>query len=141
MDRQIAQSRSLYKAKRDTTHSALIEYAPPGMTWTYPQGGFYIWLTVPEGVDSAAMLSWSVENEKVAYVAGPSFFSDDRGANQFRICYSFLDQSLLSEGISRVCRAVSHHIERRYRVRGQEVYVSVDQRTAWAVLGRRLPYG
>lgn len=117
MDSQIVLSRSLYRAKRDATLEALAEHAPPGVTWTRPDGGFYIWLTVPEGIDSTSMLAWAVEHEKVAYVAGPSFFTDDRGKNHFRICYSFLDQALIGEGISRVCRSVAHHMERRHRVR------------------------
>ncbi|MYK98650.1 MAG: PLP-dependent aminotransferase family protein [Gemmatimonadetes bacterium] len=117
MDSQIVLSRALYQAKRDVTLDALAEHAPPGLTWTRPDGGFYVWLTAPEGIDSTAMLAWAVEHEKVAYVAGPSFYTDGRGANQFRLCYSFLDQSLISEGISRVCRSVSHHIERRHRDR------------------------
>ncbi|MDE2728749.1 MAG: PLP-dependent aminotransferase family protein [Gemmatimonadota bacterium] len=117
MDSQIVLSRALYQAKRDVTLDALAEHAPPGLAWTRPDGGFYVWLTAPEGIDSTAMLAWAVEHEKVAYVAGPSFYTDGRGANQFRLCYSFLDQSLIGEGISRVCRSVAHHVERRHRDR------------------------
>ncbi len=117
MDSQVVLSRALYQAKRDVTLEALEEHAPPGMTWTRPAGGFYVWLTTPAGVDTPAMLSWAVEHEKVAFVAGPSFYTDDRGTNQFRLCYSFLDQSLIGEGISRVCRSIAHHVERRHRDR------------------------
>ena len=62
------------------------------------------------------MLAWAVENEKVAFVAGPSFYTDGRGTNQFRLCFSFLDKELIEEGISRICRSVARHIERRHRV-------------------------
>ncbi len=117
MDSQIALSRALYQSKRNTTMEALAAHARPGMSWTRPDGGFYVWLTAPEGIDATSMLAWAVEHEKVAFVAGPSFYADGRGANQFRLCYSFLDQSLIEEGISRVCRSVAHHIERRHRVR------------------------
>ncbi len=117
MDRQIVQSRALYQTKRNLTLDALAEQSPPGMTWTRPDGGFYVWLTIHEGIDTSAMLAWAVEHEKVAYVAGSSFYTDGRGANQFRLCYSFLDQSLIREGVGRVCRSVSHHIERRHRDR------------------------
>lgn len=116
MDSQIVLSRALYRAKRDTTLAALAGHAPPGMTWTRPDGGFYVWLTIPEGIDTTSMLSWAVEHEKVAFVAGPSFYADGRGTNQFRVCFSYLDQELIEEGISRICRAVARHIERRHRV-------------------------
>ncbi len=116
MDSQIVLSRALYRAKRDTTLDALAGHAPPGMTWTRPDGGFYVWLTIPEGIDTTSMLAWAVEHEKVAFVAGPSFYADGRGTNQFRVCFSYLDQELIEEGISRICRAVARHIERRHRV-------------------------
>ena len=116
MDSQIVLSRALYRAKRDTTLAALAGHAPPGMTWTRPDGGFYVWLTIPEGIDTTSMLAWAVEHEKVAFVAGPSFYADGRGTNQFRVCFSYLDQELIEEGISRICRAVARHIERRHRV-------------------------
>ncbi len=116
MDSQIVLSRALYQAKRNTTLEALTGHAPPGMTWTRPDGGFYVWLTIPEGIDTTSMLAWAVEHEKVAFVAGPSFYTDGRGTNQFRVCYSYLDQGLIEEGISRICRSVAHHIERRHRV-------------------------
>lgn len=116
MDSQIVLSRALYRAKRDTTLAALAGHAPPGMTWTRPDGGFYVWLTIPEGIDTTSMLAWAVEHEKVAFVAGPSFYADGRGTNQFRVCFSYLDQDLIEEGISRICRAVARHIERRHRV-------------------------
>ena len=118
MDSQITLSRALYQTKRNITLEALSKNAPAGMRWTRPNGGFYVWVTIPEGIDTTSMLDWAVEHEKVAYVAGNSFYTDDRGVNQFRLCYSFLDKSLLEEGISRVCRAVAHHIERRHRLKG-----------------------
>ncbi len=116
MDSQIVLSRALYQAKRDTTMDALERHAPPGTTWTRPAGGFYVWLTIPEGIDTTSMLAWAVENEKVAFVAGPSFYTDGRGTNQFRVCFSYLDKDLIEEGISRICRSVARHIERRHRV-------------------------
>ena len=117
LESQVVLSRSLYQTKRDIALNCLVANAPPGMSWTRPAGGFYIWVTVPDGINCSSMLTWAIENEKVAYVAGPSFYSDGRGVNQFRLCYSFLDQSLIAEGVSRVCRAVSHHIETRPRSR------------------------
>ena len=93
MDSQITLSRALYQTKRNITLEALSKNAPAGMTWTRPNGGFYVWVTIPEGIDTTSMLDWAVEHEKVAYLAGNSFYTDDRGVNQFRLCYSFLDKS------------------------------------------------
>lgn len=115
IDRQVAESIPIYREKRDRTLSALERAMPPGVEWTHPAGGFYLWVTLPDGVDSVPMLAWGIENEKVAYVAGPPFYMDGRGANQLRLCYSFLEADQIEDGVGRLGRVISHHIERRHQ--------------------------
>lgn len=117
IERQVANSIPLYRKKRDRTIEAIQRYFPDGVEWTHPAGGFYLWVTLPEGVETGPMLEWAIEHEKVAYVSGPPFYADGRGANQFRLCYSFLDVERIEEGIERLARVIAHHIERRHQGR------------------------
>ncbi|MBM3264570.1 MAG: PLP-dependent aminotransferase family protein [candidate division Zixibacteria bacterium] len=111
---QIEASISLYREKRDRVLQAVASLFPPGCTWTRPEGGFYLWVTLPEGVNTTPMLEWAIQNEKVAYVAGPPFYADGRGQNQFRLCFSFINPEKIEEGIRRLSRVAEHHIERRH---------------------------
>jgi 2-aminoadipate transaminase len=107
LDRQIAASRVLYERRARLTTDALAAHMPDGATWTTPAGGFYVWLTCPEGVDTAA-LSPAARAEKVAYVPGRPFYLEDAGvgANQIRLAYSRVADDLIDEGIRRIADVV-----------------------------------
>jgi 2-aminoadipate transaminase len=107
MDRQIAASRVLYERRARLTTDALAAHMPDGATWTTPAGGFYVWLTCPEGVDTVA-LSAAARAEKVAYVPGRPFYLEDAGAgaNQIRLAYSRVADDLIDEGIRRIADVV-----------------------------------
>jgi 2-aminoadipate transaminase len=107
MDRQIAVSRVLYERRARLTTDALAAHMPDGATWTTPAGGFYVWLTCPEGVDTVA-LSAAARAEKVAYVPGRPFYAGDAGAgaNQIRLAYSRVADDLIDEGIRRIADVV-----------------------------------
>jgi 2-aminoadipate transaminase len=107
MDRQIAASRVLYARRARLTTDALAAHMPDGATWTTPAGGFYVWLTCPEGVDTVA-LSAAARAEKVAYVPGRPFYLDDAGVggNQIRLAYSRVADDLIDEGIRRIADVV-----------------------------------
>jgi 2-aminoadipate transaminase len=80
---------------------ALSAHMPDGTTWTTPQGGFYIWLTAPEGADTVA-LSATARARKVAYVPGRPFYPGDAGAGQIRLAYSRVADELIDEGVRRI---------------------------------------
>jgi len=107
MDRQIAASRVLYERRARLTTDALAAHMPDGATWTTPAGGFYVWLTCPQGVDTVA-LSAAARAEKVAYVPGRPFYLEDAraGANQIRLAYSRVADDLIDEGIRRIADVV-----------------------------------
>ena len=107
MDRQIAASRVLYERRARLTTDALAAHMPDGATWTTPAGGFYVWLTCPEGVDTVA-LSAAARAEKVAYVPGRPFYLEDAGVggNQIRLAYSRVADDLIDEGIRRIADVV-----------------------------------
>ncbi len=107
LDRQVAASRVLYERRAGLTTDALAAHMPDGATWTTPTGGFYVWLTCPEGVDTVA-LSAAARAQKVAYVPGRPFYLEGTGpgANQIRLSYSRVADDLIDEGIRRIADVV-----------------------------------
>ncbi|HYK29124.1 MAG TPA: PLP-dependent aminotransferase family protein [Streptosporangiaceae bacterium] len=101
MERQIVASRALYARRAALTLQALERHMPAGTTWTTPHGGFYIWLTAPQGVDTVA-LSAAARARKVAYVPGRPFYPADDGHAQIRLAYCRAADDLIDEGIRRI---------------------------------------
>ncbi len=112
MAKQIAASRALYARRAALTGEALARHMPEGTTWTTPQGGFYIWLTAPAGVDTVA-LSEAARARKVAYVPGRPFYPGDDGHAQIRLCYSRVEDDLIDEGIRRIGAVLKTALEDR----------------------------
>ena len=90
-----------YRARRDTMLASLEEHFPPDARWTVPAGGFYVWATLPDYVDTRAMLAAAVER-RVAYVPGTGFFADGRGANQMRLAFCHPTEDRIREGVRRL---------------------------------------
>jgi 2-aminoadipate transaminase len=101
LERQIAASRALYTRRAELTVQALAAHMPEGTSWTTPRGGFYVWVTAPDGVDTVA-LSAAARDRKVAYVPGRPFYPGDAGAAQIRLAYSRVADHLIDEGIRRI---------------------------------------
>ena len=98
----IARARSRYRAKRDAMLAALAAYMPPSISWTRPEGGFFIWLTLPAGVSGASLLTRAVDEARVAFVPGAAFFHDGSGENTIRLSYSLPDISAIETGVRRL---------------------------------------
>ncbi|MEX0302255.1 MAG: aminotransferase class I/II-fold pyridoxal phosphate-dependent enzyme, partial [Leisingera sp.] len=77
---------------------------PEGVEWTRPEGGMFVWMTLPQGADGAALLARSLETEKVAFVPGQAFFADGSGANTIRLSFSNSNHAAIEEGIARLGR-------------------------------------
>ncbi len=101
LDEQVALSRALYERKSGRLLAALERSMPEGAHWTRPQGGFFSWLTLPEGADSVDLAQRAVE-QGVGIVPGTLFFPDGRGANTVRLSFSLVDEALIDEGIARL---------------------------------------
>jgi DNA-binding transcriptional MocR family regulator len=101
-ERQVMAARNHYRRRRDAMLAALSEYMPAGVTWTEPQGGLFVWVRLPEGCDSAALLERSVKEARVAFVPGGAFFFDGSGRNTMRLSYSLPDEATIHEGIRRL---------------------------------------
>ena len=99
---QVAKIHAAYRQRRDAMLVALAKYMPAGSSWTKPEGGMFVWVTLPEGMDGAALLAKSLETVKVAFVPGKAFFADGSGANTLRLSFSCANDQMIDEGIGRL---------------------------------------
>ena len=106
-DKQVAKIKAAYSARRDAMLSALEKYMPKTTSWTKPEGGMFIWVTLPEGMDGAALLAKSIATEKVAFVPGRAFFADGSGTNTLRISFSCANEAMIEEGMKRLGRLIT----------------------------------
>ena len=109
---QVKQFREMYRERRDALLDALDDHMPPGATWTRPDGGFYVWLTLPEGLDSKAMLPRAV-TERVAYVPGTAFYADGFGSRCMRLSYCYPSPERIREGVRRLAGVIGAELELR----------------------------
>lgn len=105
-DDLIAAARTLYRAKRDAMLAALETYMPPSVRWTKPDGGLFVWLTLPEHVNSYTLLKRAVAEVNVAFVPGGAFFHDGSGVNTIRLSYSMASVAQITEGIKRLATLI-----------------------------------
>lgn len=107
--KQVADYRNLYRTKRDAALEAVRQYLPSLHT-TEPSGGFFLWLTLPEGLNSKELLPLAV-TELVAYTPGTAFFGDGRGHENIRICFSHPTAENVKVGIHRLANVIDRQIE------------------------------
>jgi 2-aminoadipate transaminase len=106
IEEQLAQSRSLYRRKCGRMLAALERSMPAGVRWTRPEGGFFSWLTLPEGGDAVDLARRAVERG-VGVVPGSPFYPDGRGGDNVRLSFSTVDEALIDEGIERLAGLVA----------------------------------
>ena len=98
LDMNLKKSIALYKGKRDLLLSLLEEHMPKNVTWTHPEGGLFLFLTMPEGFDAVKFYDMALD-AGVAYVAGEFFHPDRSGKNTMRLNFSFMSPERITEGI------------------------------------------
>jgi 2-aminoadipate transaminase len=106
---QINTFRGVYRERRDAMLGALRDYLPQ-LSWTVPNGGFYIWLTLPEHLDSKAMLPRAVK-ELVAYTPGTAFYADGNGRNNIRLSFCYPTPEFIREGVRRLTSVINGELE------------------------------
>jgi 2-aminoadipate transaminase len=106
---QIKVYRELYRERRDAMIESLGALLPQA-TWTHPDGGFYVWVTLPKGLNAKAMLPRAV-TDRVAYVPGTAFFADGTGQRNVRLSYCYPDPDRIREGIRRFAGVVQSELE------------------------------
>lgn len=98
LDRNLGKSIAYYRDKRDYMLSLLERHMPSGVSWTHPEGGLFLFLTLPEGIDTVQLYERALA-AGVAYVAGSFFYIDGSRRNTMRLNFSFLDKSRMEEGV------------------------------------------
>jgi 2-aminoadipate transaminase len=106
VDRHVRQLRGVYRERRDAMLAALDRHMPRGTTWTRPAGGLFLWLTLPDGLDSTRLLPEALAAD-VAYVAGAPFFAAGGGERTLRLNFSYCPPATIAEGIRRLGEVVS----------------------------------
>ncbi|WP_233557770.1 aminotransferase-like domain-containing protein [Tessaracoccus antarcticus] len=107
---QIDAFRTMYRTRRDAMLKALADHMPPGTSWTHPIGGFFVWVTLPEGIDAQAMLPRGVD-ARVAFVPGAAFFADGQGARNARLSYCFPPAERIIIGVERFADVVRNELD------------------------------
>lgn len=113
LDRQIERSQEFYRRRRDLMLEALRTHMPEGVAWTEPAGGFVVWLTVPDGVDTDELAQQAMD-EAVAFVPGSVFYSDKtRGRNNLRLSFSGVQDENIAPGVQRLGTLLRRALERQ----------------------------
>jgi len=98
LDVNLVKTKAEYRRRRDLMESLLEKYMPEGVTWTYPEGGLFLFLTLPEGIDTIEMYDEAL-SKGVAYVAGSFFFLDGSHRNTMRLNFSFVAEEKMEPGM------------------------------------------
>ena len=98
LDAHVAELREIYRRRRDLMLAALERHMPEGTTWTRPEGGFFVWVTFPAGVDTTRMLPQARERG-VEFLPGATCYADGRGLDQMRLSFSFAQDEQIEPGI------------------------------------------
>ena len=109
---QIKQMREMYRERRDAMIEALQDFMPAACQWNVPHGGFFVWMTLPPGIDAKAMLPRAV-TARVAYVPGTAFFADGFGAGSMRLSFCYPTPERIREGVRRLAGVLEEEMELR----------------------------
>jgi 2-aminoadipate transaminase len=107
---QIKDFREMYRGRRDAMVDALSDLMPATARWNVPDGGFYVWLTVPPGINTKAMLPRAVTS-RVAYVPGTAFFADGYGTSALRLSFCYPTPDRIREGVRRLAGVIESEME------------------------------
>jgi 2-aminoadipate transaminase len=102
LDRHVRKIRALYGERRNAMLAALERHFPQEARWTRPQGGLFLWITLPPGFDSTVLLKQALDEERVAFVPGASFFPRGGGERTCRLNFSYASPERIDEGIRRL---------------------------------------
>ncbi len=105
LDNHIKQLREIYHRRRDLMIAALEKHMPKGVTWSNPEGGFFIWMTLPEGLDGE-VLGTQAKERGVVILPGGGCFVSDKGANTVRLSYSYAQDDQIEPGIKTLAEII-----------------------------------
>jgi 2-aminoadipate transaminase len=99
-----------YRVRRDAMLDALAEHFPTPARWTHPRGGMFIWVTLPDYIDTTDLLARALETENVAFVPGRAAYLDGRGGSSMRLNFSGVDEREIREGVRRIGKVVREQV-------------------------------
>jgi DNA-binding transcriptional MocR family regulator len=109
-EQHLGRLRNAYGAKAQSLLAALERHMPPGVTWSAPQGGMFVWLRLPNGLDGKALLERALAEERVAFVPGEPFFAETPAADTIRLSYSLPTDAQIEDGIGRLARLIARSL-------------------------------
>lgn len=112
LDEHVHHIRRVYRERRDAMLEAMEQYFPPGVEWTRPQGGLFLWGTLPAPLDSGVVLQSAIK-QKVAFVPGAPFFPCGGGENTMRLNFSYCTPDIIREGIARLGHVLAELMEEK----------------------------
>src|SRR6516162_3205986 len=116
LDKHVKTIRACYKERRDAMLAALHDFFPPEVKWTHPQGGLFLWVTLPQGIDGMRLFDEAIRHN-VAFVPGQPFFAEGDSGSHMRLNFSNATPEMLREGIRRLSIVVAHEIEHKAEVK------------------------
>src|SRR5918997_3071543 len=102
----------IYKERRDAMLDALAEFMPKEVHWTHPEGGLFVWATLPSYLDATAMLPRAIA-KNVAYVPGEGFYAGGAGKNHMRLNFSFVEPEKIRRGVEILAETTRERMELR----------------------------
>lgn len=106
LDAHLEKIKEVYGRQRAAMEAALARHCPPGVSYTRPEGGMFLWLTLPPSVSAMALFDEAIK-EKVAFVPGAPFYVRPEIQNTLRLSFSCVDEATIEEGVKRLCRALN----------------------------------
>ncbi|MDX1622127.1 MAG: PLP-dependent aminotransferase family protein [Nitriliruptorales bacterium] len=117
---QVQRFREVYREKAGVMLTALEQEMPDEVGWTLPEGGFYVWMTLPPGVDTSDLLAKAIDH-RVAFVPGRGFYQEGDGSHQLRLCYSFPEPERIREGVVRLGELLHEELDLVRAIYGDDV--------------------
>jgi 2-aminoadipate transaminase len=111
VERQLPKIREFYKQKCQVMLDSLEDAMPSEVQWTRPAGGLFLWVVLPEQLDSEAILTESIEQARVIYVPGHPFHVNDTGRNTLRVAFSKESEDNIRAGVHRLAHVFKNHLE------------------------------
>jgi 2-aminoadipate transaminase len=116
----------IYRARRDAMIAALAEFFPPGASWTEPEGGLFIWATLPDFIDTGDLLARALRDD-VAFVPGQAAYVDERGRNSMRLNFSGVDEDEIREGVRRIGKVIAEQVDLYGALTGERLDGASDE--------------
>lgn len=112
LEEHAARLRQVYGARRNAMLDALDRHLPKaqGLHWTRPDGGMFVWITLPQGLDGADLLAKAIADERIAFVPGSAFYADRSTRNTIRLSFSLPSPETIEEGIKRLGRLLEREL-------------------------------